>query len=118
MKESVSLIIYHSALCTLHFFSVHQHARAERLGDFECDEESQELLVVSAARADALALGFGEVLSQKQVEEVVVVGGCRERKLARVGRALGVVGGESGERVEEVVGRQVRALSREFYREA
>src|ERR1043165_5464052 len=94
--------------------SVHEHSRAQTFGDFEGGQEAEELLVVAAAGADALALVFGEVLAQDEVEEVVVVGCGRERQFARVSCARGVLGGEAGERVEEVVGRQVGALSREL----
>ena len=72
----------------------------ERFGAFEGGEEAEELLVVFTAGAGAFAFARVEVAAQHEVEEVVVVGGGRERQLARVGGARGVFRGEAGERVE------------------
>jgi hypothetical protein len=93
---------------------IQQHSCAEGFGEFEGGEQAEELLIVAAARADAFALGGREAVAQDEVEEIVVVGGRRERQFARVGRARRVVGGEACEGIEEVVCGQVRGGAREF----
>ena len=66
----------------------------------------------------ALALGFADVISQHQIQKVVIVGRRGEGKLARVSRLLGIFRNEPGQQVEHVIGGQMRTFARESDRQA
>src|SRR5207253_1450133 len=59
-----------------------------------------------------------QVVAQKQIEEVVVIGGRRVRKLASVTGRRGIFRAKARDRVKDIVGGKTRAFARQSNRDA
>ncbi len=90
---------------------IQQDACPEGIGAFEGGVEAEELLVVLAALFDAGAFRAAEVVEKDEIEEIVIIGRGFGRQFAGVGGERVVFGGEARERVEEVIGGDMRGFA-------
>src|ERR1043165_717715 len=84
--------------------SVNQNSRIERFGFFNRGEQTQKLIVVSAARSQARNFRLAQLAAQDQIQKIVIVSRRLERKLSSVGCCLAVFRSESRQQIEDVVG--------------
>src|SRR6185369_1078566 len=83
--------------------SVNQNSRIKRFGFFNRTQQTEKLVVVSAARSEASNFGLAQLTAQNQIEKIVVVSGRLEGKFASVGGCVTVFRSESRQQIEDVV---------------
>src|ERR1041384_1394840 len=98
--------------------SVNQNSRIERFGFFNRAEQTEKLVVISAARSQSSNFPLAQLTAQKQIEKIVVVSRRLERKFASVGGCLAVFRSESRQQIEDVVSGESCSFTREHDRNA
>src|ERR1041385_4248547 len=84
-----------SLFCTVKEL-IDQHASAERFRPLEGGQQPDELRVIAAATLQPGRFGFTEVVPKNQIEKVVIISGCSQRKFTCVTRLVSILGSKAG----------------------